>query len=295
MNGERMLNCFLFFEGRFMKYIIQFFITLIAIPSFAQHSCCTIDANTKFISMAATTNFIRSHDAPLPYKGPALGGTMINFPVSGGANGSAYLIKSAKHPNKVILMFHEWWGLNDYIKSTADSLSKELEVTVCALDLYDGKVATTSEDASKYSQGAKPDRVNAIIDGAIANFGKATHFGTIGWCWGGTWSMQTALRAGEHCDACVIYYGMPELNEDRLKDLHAPVLGIFGTKDKWITPKVVSEFQEAMKKAGKRLSVNSYDADHGFANPSNPHHDQALAEEAHRHAAFFLKRKMQLY
>ncbi|MDP4219569.1 MAG: dienelactone hydrolase family protein [Bacteroidota bacterium] len=276
-------------------YLIIITLMLIPIISHAQHSCCIPDANAKFASFAAEAEFIRAHDLPLPYHGESLAGTMISFPCASGANGSAYLAASDKHPNKVILMFHEFWGLNDYIKSEADNLSKELGVTVCAIDLYDGKVATTREDASKYLQALTSDRGNALIDGAVTYFGKNVRFGTIGWCMGGTWSQQAAIRAGSQSDACVIYYGMPETDQAKLKEMHAHVLGIFGNKDKWISPKVVSDYKEAMKKAGKKLIVHSYEADHAFANPSNPNHDKAATEEAHKFTIAFFKREMQLF
>lgn len=261
----------------------------------AQHACCTMEPTAKFASFASESDFLKAHELPLPYRADNLAGSMITFPCSGGANGSAYFVASAKHPNKVILIFHEFWGLNDYIKTEADNLSRELDVTVCAIDLYDGKVATTREDGSKYMQGLSQDRGNAIIDGAIAYFGKDAHFGTIGWCMGGSWSQQAALRAGKQCDACVIYYGMPESDPEKLKNLHAHVLGIFGNKDKWITPKVVSDYKDAMKQALKKLTLYTYDADHAFANPSNPGHDKTATDDAHRHTISFFKKELGLW
>jgi carboxymethylenebutenolidase len=280
-----------------MKYVFLCFLVVMFLPlvSHAQHACCTMDANTKFALLASDENFVRAHDVPLPYHAMDLAGSMISYPCAGGANGSAYLAASDKHPGKVILMFPEFWGLNDYIKTEADKLSKELGVTVCAIDLYDGKVGTTREEASKLMQGLSQDRGNSLIDGAVTYFGKDVHFGTIGWCMGGGWSQQAALRGGKQVDACVIYYGMPETDPDKLKELHADVLGIFGNKDKWITPKVVSDYKDAMKKAGKKLSLHQYDADHGFANPSNPNHDKTATDDAHVFVVGFLKRVMKMF
>ena len=280
-----------------MKYLFLCFVIVMFIPitTFAQKSCCTMDANTKFAALAFESDFIKAHDAPLPYHADNLVGSMITFPCASGTNGSAYFVSSKLHPNKVILMFHEFWGLNDYIKTEADKLSKELGVTVCALDLYDGKVGTTREEAMKLMQGLSNDRGNAIIDGAITYFGKDTHFGTIGWCMGGTWSQTAALRGGNQSDACVIYYGMPETDVDKLKTLHAPVLGIFGSKDKWITPKVVEDYKDAMKQAGKKLRLHSYNADHGFANPSNPNHDKVSTDDAHNYMTSFFTKEMKLF
>jgi carboxymethylenebutenolidase len=280
-----------------MKYIFLCILVVMFLPlaAYSQHACCALDANSKFALLASDADFVRAHDLPLPYHAMDLAGTMITYPCAGGANGSAYLAASEQHPGKVILMFHEFWGLNDYIKTEADKLSKELGVTVCAIDLYDGKVATTREDGSKYMQALSQERGNSLIDGAVRYFGKDVHFGTIGWCMGGGWSQQAALRGGKQVDACVIYYGMPETNPDKLKELHADVLGIFGNKDKWITPKVVSDYKDAMKKAGKKLSLHQYDADHGFANPSNPNHDKTATDDAHTFAIAFLKRVMKMF
>src|SRR5262249_54126673 len=151
------------------------------------------------------------------------------------------------------------------------------------------------EEASKFAQGVTADRANALIDGALTYFGKNARFGTIGWCMGGTWSQQAALRAGKQCEACVIYYGMPETDPDRLKVLEAPVLGIFANKDKWITPDIVLQYQQAMKKADKHLTLKKYNADHAFANPSDSRSDKVSADDANKHAVDFLKRKLKLF
>jgi carboxymethylenebutenolidase len=87
-----------------------------------------------------------------------------------------------------------------------------------------------------------------------------------------------------------MYYGMPELDVAKLKSLNGPVLGIFGKKDGWINPEKVKEFEAAMKKASKKLTVKMYDADHAFANPSNPKFDKVASADAHAAAVSFLKK-----
>ncbi|HEY6171968.1 MAG TPA: dienelactone hydrolase family protein, partial [Candidatus Kapabacteria bacterium] len=208
----------------------------------------------------------------------------------------------------VVFMFHEWWGLNDYVKAEAERISKTHDVMVVALDLYDGKVATTRDDAAKYMQEmATSGRGSTITAGAFELYKPDTLFAidtfyvpqrdiiTIGWCLGGSWSMKAALLPeNEHVVGCVIYYGMPETNADALKNLHAPILGIFANKDKWITPEVVSNFEAAMTKAKKPLTLRTYDADHGFANPSNPNHNKAATEDARNHADEFIRTRFGL-
>jgi len=163
---------------------------------------------------------------------------------------------------------------------------------VIAIDLYDNKIAANREDAAKYMQAVSSDRAQVIIKGALAYAGKNAKIFTIGWCFGGGWSLQSTLLAGNQAAGCVMYYGMPEKDVERLKTLHADVLGLFGNKDQWINPKVVDEFAENMKKAGKKLIVKRYDADHAFANPSNPSFDKEAKEDAYKNAIAFLKQRI---
>ncbi len=86
-----------------------------------------------------------------------------------------------------------------------------------------------------------------------------------------------------------MYYGMPETSLDKLKKIDCPVLGIFATEDKFINPTVVKTFEANMQKAGKKLTVINYNADHAFANPSNPKHNKAFAADAHAKVLAFLK------
>jgi carboxymethylenebutenolidase len=256
----------------------------------AQPTCCSApsSATDRFAAFVADAAFVSAHAAPLPYRANPTG-WMVNFGCSDGRSGTGYFVRSESHPEDVVIVVHEWWGLNDYIKSEADKIGKELGVSVLAVDLYDGKVATTPEDAGKYVQAMKPDRAVAILGGAIKYLGTDSRIATVGWCFGGGWSHQAALLAGKQAVGCVMYYGMPEMDQTKLKGLNCSVLGIFGKKDKWINAKVVAEFQAAMKKAGKKLTVYSYDADHAFANPSNPNHDEKATADAWKHAAAYLR------
>ena len=82
---------------------------------------------------------------------------------------------------------------------------------------------------------------------------------------------------------------MPEQDVNKLKTLNADVLGNFANKDQWISPKVVGKFKDDMAAAGKKLSLNQYDADHGFANPSNPIYNSDATKDAYEHTLAFLK------
>ncbi len=257
-------------------------------------SCCsTTSATAEFAALGGDVMFVSLHKAPAPFTGKLENGKMISFATSDGKDGQAYFVRSPKKTNKVLLVFQEWWGLNDYIKQKAEELQKELgNVNAYALDLYDGKVASEPNEAAKIMMAAKEERIRAIIEGAIEHVGPKAKIATIGWCFGGGWSLQASLMAGKQAIGCVMFYGMPEKNVEKLKTLHADVLGLFALQDKNITPAVVDTFQQNMKAAGKHLEVKSYDAVHAFANPSNPKFDKEAAADANARALAFLKKHL---
>lgn len=104
--------------------------------------------------------------------------------------------------------------------------------------------------------------------------------------------MQASLAAADKAAACVIYYGMPEFDVDKLRRLPAPVLGIFAARDKSISPAVVERFEKAMREAGRSLEVRTYDADHAFANPSNPKHRVDDTKDAYERTIAFLRKNL---
>jgi len=151
-------------------------------------------------------------------------------------------------------------------------------------------VAMNRQEASSYMQGVKTERAQAIINGAVAHVGANAKIATVGWCFGGGWSLQSAILGGKQTVGCVMYYGMPEKNTDNLKKLNSSVLGIFASKDGWIGPDVVATFQKNMLKAGKELTVHSFSAQHAFANPSNPQFDKAATQVAMQLTINYLKK-----
>jgi carboxymethylenebutenolidase len=259
-------------------------------------ACCV--ANTQALGNQATvvfagfgnsTAFRAEHENPLPYSFEGKG-TKVTVKSADGAECFGYEIKPTKPTNNVIFVVHEWWGLNDYVKQEAERFADELGVRVIALDLYDGKVAATREDAAKFMQSCQPDRAKAIIAGFAKYVGADARIGTVGWCFGGGWSHQASLLLGKQAVACVIYYGMPDTDASKLAQMNAPTLGIFAKQEKWISPEVVGKFEAAMKTAGKPLEVKSFDADHGFANPSNPKHNKEYTAEARAMVLTFFKK-----
>lgn len=217
-------------------------------------------------------------------------GKMTNFQIEDGKEGSAYFIAAKKKTNNWLIVIQEWWGLNDNIKKEADTYYKDLgNMNVLAVDMYDGKIATTSDSAMKLMRGADMKRMVSIIQGAIEHAGKNSNIYSVGWCFGGMWSLQTAILAGSKAKGSIMFYGRPESNIEKLKTLNCDIIGFFGNKDQSPSPVVVSEFEKNMQIANKKLETHKYEAGHGFANPSNPSFNAEAATDAYKKAIAFLK------
>lgn len=274
----------------FLPFLLALVLCSVSQASAQQMSCCVRSASD--IAMYTDPAFIHAHEAPLPFHFIPVSGAFVTFKTASGPDARAFFVKSPNPTKRVVLVFHEWWGLNDYIQQEAESLQKKLgDVDVMAVDLFDGRVATTPEEASKLTAGANQNRMTTIVQGAI-DYVRIDHnkIATLGWCFGGGWSLQAAIMADKSCVACVMFYGVPETNADKLAKLRAPVMGFFGLQDKFITPSKVNDFRNLMKNLAKPLRVKNYNADHGFANPSNPHFDKAAKEDSEKLMLEFLKK-----
>lgn len=267
---------------------------VISINSFSQKSCCSKSGSTEtFAMLTHDKKFINAHLEPLPFVLENQIGTDISFKTADGKEGYCYEIKAEKVTANYVFVIHEWWGLNDYIKQESEKIAKTLgNVNVIAIDLYDKKVATNRDSAGKYMQSVKSERAEAIIKGALSYIGSKANIATIGWCFGGGWSMQASLLAGKQSKACVMYYGMPEEKMEKIKTLNAPVFFVWPTQDQWINKDMVAKFEGNMKAAKKSLEVKSYNADHAFANPSNPKYSKEFADEAFKYATDFIKKNL---
>lgn len=257
----------------------------------AQHSCCAVaSANQTFAMLSQDQKFRDTHLDPNPFSLENKMGKDISFKTRDGKDGHAYEIKASTVTNKYVFVIHEWWGLNDYIKQEAEKIYTALgNVNVIAIDLYDQKVAAVKDSAAKYMQSVTTERAENIIHGLLNYVGKSANIATIGWCFGGGWSMQATFLAGKQSKACVMYYGAPEENAEKLKSLNAPVFFVWAEQDQWINTAMVSKFEANMKTVHKSVEVKSYKADHAFANPSNPKYSKAFAEDAFSLAMNFIK------
>ena len=204
---------------------------------------------------------------------------------------SGFLAVPAATPAGAVVLIHEWWGLNDQIKAVAQEYAENGYLAL-AIDLYDGKVAKSPEEATALMSSIDPVMATAKLTAAIEFLRKHElgngKVGTVGWCFGGGWSLNASIAAP--VDATVIYYGQVTRGADDLAKLNGPVQCHFGTLDKRINQEMVSGFETEMEKAGKTpsLAVFWYDADHAFANPTGARYDADEAKLAwERTMAFF--------
>ena len=278
---------------KFMKKpLLSLLFALLPLLMFSQSIC--FSKKDEMQLMASNKKFMKSHALPKAYRHTSkAGGVMVEFNTPDGTMAKGFYIPAAKPTQYTLFVFQEWWGLNDHIKREAEHFYSTLgNVNVLALDMYDGKIATTREEAGKYMGSASPARLEAIIQGAISYAGPKAKIATVGWWFGGALSLKASILLGKQATACVMYYGMPVKDVEQLKLLQTDVLGLFAGKEKFISPQVVKEFEENMKVADKKLSLKSFDADHGFANPSNPIYNATATEEAWNMAIAYFKTKL---
>lgn len=220
-----------------------------------------------------------------------LDGEMLTLKTPEGESFAAYASGPAD-AKRGILLVHEWWGLNDYIKAEADRFAA-LGYRALAVDLYNGQLATTPEDAMKLRNQVVPAQAVAKLKAGLDSLkAPGRKLATLGWCFGGGYSLLATLAEPAAVSATVIYYGGLVDDVDRLKTLRAPVLGVFGSQDRVITPDKVAAFERAMKLAGKALEAHVYDADHAFANPSGQRYNDQAARDAWAVTKAFLDRNL---
>lgn len=191
---------------------------------------------------------------------------------------------AGKGPFPAIIVIHEWWGLNDWVKDQASKLAEQ-GYEALAIDLYRGKVATTPDVAHELMRGVADDRANRDLEAAF-NFlqsqpnVKKDRIGAIGWCMGGGYALDVALDEPTLA-ADVINYGHLVTDPATIKKINAPILGLFGGQDQGITPDDVHKFEAAMKEQGKKVEIKIYDdAGHAFENPSNKNKPGYRPEDA---------------
>ena len=174
-----------------------------------------------------------------------------------------------------VIVVHEWWGHNDYVRSRADQLAR-MGYAAFALDMYgDGKQAAHPKDAQAFMEEAMG---NADVTAArfraaraILNAQDGVDAGrtaAIGYCMGGAVVLGMA-RAGEDLAAVVSFHGSLGTGSPAAKDaVKARVLVCTGSADPFVPTDDVASFRDEMDGAGADYQVVEYvDVVHAFTNP----------------------------
>ena len=214
----------------------------------------------------------------------------LNLNPSSGAT-TAYVVNPENGNAAAVILIQEYWGINDHIRDLAGRYAREGYVCV-APDLYRGKLAKNSDEASKMMRELALDDGVEIIRAAIAETKRVydvQKVGITGYCMGGTFSLRAACQLSDLAAAAPFYGDTPE--EDVLKKLQVPTLFIAGKRDAWINPEKVNGLIAAARKYDLPLEAVSYDADHAFFNDTRPevYDPEAAADSWRRVLELFRK------
>lgn len=201
-------------------------------------------------------------------------------------------IKEGDYPG--VVMIHENRGLRPEIRQTADQLAKE-GYMVLAVDLYNGSVVESQEEARTISSGFDQATGTKNLRAAASYLREkgATKIASLGWCFGGRQSVELAI-SGEQLNATVVYYGGNMAStSDKLAPIKWPVLGIFGDKDQAIPVEKVKEFEASLNTLGVENEIHIYPGiGHAFANPSGTNYAPEETKNAWEKTLDFLNRHL---
>ena len=213
-----------------------------------------------------------------------MSGQNVEFSSNGGTT-RGYLAIPEKGKGPGVVVIQEWWGLVDHIKDVCDRFAADGYVAL-APDLYHGKTTKSPDEAGKLMMALNIDQAERDLRGAV-NYLR-THeattskkVGIVGFCMGGALSLYAATKNPD-IGACVVFYGgHPNVKPD-LPNLQAPVLGLYGEKDGFVTPQLVRELEKKLKDLGKSTEIHVYpNADHAFFNDQRPEvYDEKAAGDA---------------
>lgn len=198
-----------------------------------------------------------------------------------------------------VVMIHENRGLNEHIKMMADTLAKEGYV-VLAVDLFNGQVALTQEEAGVLSGAVRENPAEAVsnLQTAVRYLASlenvdASRISSLGWCFGGQQSLQLALNTEPDYPlaSTIIYYGRLVTDPQELSKIRWPVLGIFGDQDDSIPVENVTKFEQALNSTGVPNEIYIYEGvGHAFANPSGDNYAPEQTADAWNKTLTFLKK-----
>lgn len=200
-------------------------------------------------------------------------------------------------PIPAVILIHDRWGLDESTQDLTRRLAAEGYIVV-AIDLFGGETAASPDSARELeievfeNPQLAADKIRQANQFLRDTFGAPT-VASIGFGFGGGWSLNTAMLLGEELSASVIYYGQVIDDQEKLTAVQAPLLGLFADGDRVITKKSVLAFEVAMQALAKEFEIEIFiDVGRGFADPRSDRYQAEAAALAWRRTLDFLGRHM---
>jgi dienelactone hydrolase len=195
----------------------------------------------------------------------------------GGDQLEGYLVydNSIQGPRPGVVIFPEWWGLNDYAKHRAQEIAK-LGYVAFAADMYGNGLVTQDQSQAQQLSGKfynDPDlmrgRAAAALDQLKSNSNvDPKHIAAIGYCFGGSVALELGRSGADLVGIVVFHGGLKTTRPEDAKNIKGKVLVCTGGDDAFIPPEQVAAFEDEMRKGGVDWEVNVYGgAHHAFTNP----------------------------
>jgi carboxymethylenebutenolidase len=223
-------------------------------------------------------------------------GQKVEFP-SNGHTCQGYFAAPESGKGPAVVVIQEWWGLVDHIQDVVDRFAAAGFVAI-APDLYHGKTTTSPDEATKMLMELDAERAVQEIAGAGAYLLQrsectSSKYAVIGFCMGGALAQYAATKDAEHVGAAASFYGGFKKVSPDWEKLQAPVLLIYGEKDKGVPAENGRELHEKLQKLGKDAELVVYpDADHAFFNDTRPNYKPEAAADAWRRTLELFRRSL---
>ncbi len=183
---------------------------------------------------------------------------------------------SREGPRPGMLVFHEWWGLNDFVRDKARELAEQGYVAL-AVDMYgDGKNTAHPEEAQTWmqevrsKQGMLEARAQVALEALRAREEvDSARIGAIGFCFGGTSSLALAYTGADLAGIASFHGGLIVPDEKQREQINTSILILHGAQDAMIKQETIVDLQQALDEAEVDWHMVTFGgAKHGFTNPA---------------------------
>ncbi len=184
---------------------------------------------------------------------------------------------AVKGPMPGVLVFHEWWGINNYIKRRVEEVAA-LGYIAFAPDMYgkgirptDAKNASGLAGVLRGDRAVMRERAKAGLEELKKNsLTDPAKIAAMGYCLGGTVALELARSGADILGAVSFHGNLDTVNPEDAKNIKGKVLVLHGSEDRLAPKEQVLVFEDEMRKGGVDWQMNIYGgAVHSFTNPAS--------------------------